>query len=91
MADIEIERSHNLGLEELRKRLGTLEEKMQERYGAKMQWRGDQADIKGPGFSGTLNLGETRVAVALKLNFVMRPLAGKIREAMEKQVDKALA
>jgi putative polyhydroxyalkanoate system protein len=91
MADIDIERNHKLGLQELRRRLGTLEEKLQERYGAKVQWRGDEADIKGPGFTGTLHLAEERVAVALKLNFVMRPLAGKIREAMEKQVDKALA
>ena len=91
MADIDIERTHSLGLEELRKRLGTLEEKLRERYGAQIDWRGDEADIKGTGFSGTLTLAETRVAVSLKLNFLMRPMAGKIREAMESQVDRALA
>lgn len=91
MADIEIERTHTLGLEELRKRLHTLEEKLQERYGAKLNWSGNQADIKGTGFQGTLTLGETTVAVGIKLSFLMRPLAGKIREQMEKQVDKALA
>lgn len=91
MADIDIERTHKLGLDELRKRLGTLEEKLQKRYGAQIDWRGDEANIKGPGFTGTLTLGEANVAVSLKLNFLMRPMAGKIREAMESQVDKALA
>lgn len=91
MADIDIERTHSLGLEELRKRLRTLEEKLQERYGAQIDWHGDQADIKGTGFSGTLKLGEANVAVSLKLSFLMRPLAGKIREVMTSQVDRALA
>jgi putative polyhydroxyalkanoate system protein len=91
MAEINIERNHELGLDELRKRLDSMEAKLKERYGVKLAWRGaHEAEVKGTGVSGTISLGDKRVAVNLKLGLMVRPLAGKIREAMEKQLDKAL-
>lgn len=90
MADIEIERSHRLGLTQLKERLGGLEEKLLDRYGVKLTWRGNEAEVRGTGVSGTLSVDEAQVAVNLKLGLLMRPLAGKIREAMEKQIDRAL-
>jgi putative polyhydroxyalkanoate system protein len=90
MADIDIERNHELGEEELRKRLSEMEAKLKEKYGVKIAWRGNQADIKGTGVSGTIALAQSKIAINLKLGLMMKPMTGKIREAMEKQLDKAL-
>lgn len=91
MADIEIERSHAMSPEALKARLTSMEEKLRDRYGVQLVWRGDTADVKGTGVTGEVSVGPSTVAVRLKLGMLVRPFAGKIRETMEKQIDKALA
>lgn len=91
MADIDIQRNHELSEEEVRKRLTDMEAKLSERYGVKLAWRGNAADVKGTGVSGTIAIEKQKIAINLKLGLMMKPLSGKIREAMEKQLDKALA
>ena len=87
MADIEIERSHAMSPAALKARLTSMEEKLRDRYGVHLVWRGDTADVKGTG----VTVGAATVAVRLKLGMLVRPFAGKIRETMEKQIDRALA
>lgn len=91
MANIDIERTHALGLEEVRKRVSSMEDKLKERYGVRLTWRGDEAEVKASGVAGTIAIADAKVSINLKLGLMMKPLAGKIREAMEKQLDKALA
>ena len=91
MSEINIERNHKLGQQEIKRRLAEMETKLKERYGVQVAWRGNEADVKGTGVTGTIALSETHVAVKLKLGLMVRPLAGKIREQMEKQLDQALA
>lgn len=90
MSEIKIERTHALGVAEARKRVDTLEPKLKEKYGVALAWNGNTANVKGTGVSGTLAVDEGKVSVNLKLGLMLRPLAGKIREGLEKQVDKAL-
>jgi putative polyhydroxyalkanoate system protein len=90
MSDIDIEREHKLGREEARKRLNEMEEKLKERYGVKLAWRGDGADVKGTGVTGTIAIADAKVSINLKLGLLVKPLSSKIREAMERQLDKAL-
>ena len=90
MANIDIERTHTLGLDEVRKRVAQMEEKLKDRYGVRLSWRGDEADVKASGVTGTLSIAEAKVSINLKLGLMMKPLAGKLRESMEKQLDKAL-
>lgn len=91
MADIEIEREHSMSPESLKARLNSMEEKLRDRYGVQLVWRGDSADVKGTGVTGEVTVGESRVSVRLKLGFLVRPFASKIQETMEKQIDRALA
>jgi putative polyhydroxyalkanoate system protein len=90
VADIDIEREHKLGRDEVRRRLGDMEDKLKERYGVRLAWAGDEADVKGTGVSGKLSVDDGKIAIRLKLGLMVKPLQGKIREAMEKQLDKAL-
>lgn len=90
MADIHIERPHSLSASALKTRLADMEGKLSERYGVKLTWRGDEADVKGSGVSGTISILGGSVVVDLKLGMFVRPFAGKIRETMERQLEKAL-
>ena len=84
MAHIDIEKDHQLGRDEARKRLREMENKLKERYGVSLAWRGDEADVKATGVTGTINIEENKVAINLTLGLMVRPLAGRIREAMER-------
>ena len=48
-------------------------------------------DLKGTGVIGTRStFSDTRSPCEVKLGFLLKPMAGKIREALERQIDKAL-
>lgn len=90
MSEIKIEKQHALGEAEAKKRVVEMEAKLKEKYGVTLAWRGNEADLKGSGVSGVLRVSASAVAVDVKLGLMLRPLAGKIREGLERQVDKAL-
>ena len=90
MSNIKVERNHALGDAEAKKRIESIEPKLKERYGVKLAWSGNQAKITGAGVSGQVEVGSDRLAIDLKLGMLVRPFATKIRESLERQVDKAL-
>ncbi len=90
MSEIKIERIHALGATEARKRITKIEAKLKENYGVNLEWNGNTANVKGTGVSGTLVVEEKRVAVNIKLGLLLRPLAGTVRESLEKQLSKGL-
>jgi putative polyhydroxyalkanoate system protein len=88
--DIALEQAHSLGRAVARKRLDEVEAKLKERFGVSLQWTGDTAQVSGKGVSGSISITDTLLVVNLKLGLMMRPLAGQIRAAMQRQIDKAL-
>jgi putative polyhydroxyalkanoate system protein len=88
--DIALEQAHSLGRAEARKRLAEVEAKLKERFGVSLQWNGDLAQVTGKGVSGSIAISDTQLVVNLKLGLMMRPLAGQIRAAIQRQIDKAL-
>lgn len=90
MSEIKIQRSHQLGQTEAQKRVTSMEAKLKDKYGVKLDWKGNHADVKGSGVSGTISVLDQEVAVQLKLGLLLKPMSGKIREALETQIDKAL-
>lgn len=90
MSTICIERTCTLGEQSAREQLAEVEPMLRDRYGIQLAWQGSQAKITGSGVSGTVHIGADRVRVELKLGLLLRPLAGKIRGALEAQLDKAL-
>jgi putative polyhydroxyalkanoate system protein len=91
MSDIKIERAHKLGKDEAKKRLLALEPKLKEKYGVSLDWQADgNAKVKGTGVSGNLELGADKLTLELKLGLLLKAMSGKIRGALEHQLDKAL-
>ena len=91
MAEIRIDRAHNLGRSEAQRRLNELAPTLKDRYGVELDWEDDShARLRGTGVSGTVVFDDGRLAVDLRLGLLLRPLAGRIRAALERQIDKAL-
>jgi putative polyhydroxyalkanoate system protein len=91
MSDIKIDRPHKLGSEEAKKRFAGIEAKLKERYGISLEWRGLSATFKGTGVTGDVQVGNDRISINLKLGFLVRAFAAKIRDSIERQVDEKLA
>ncbi len=90
MSTLCIERDCSLAPADARKQLADVEPMLRERYGIHLAWQGSEAKITGTGVSGTVRLDSGSVRVEIKLGLLLRPLAGKIRSALEAQLDKAL-
>lgn len=90
MSEIVVERDHTLGVATARDRIAGLEPKLNEKYGVTLKWSGNEAAVDGRGVRGRIQVEEGRVALRLKLGLLLRPLAGTIRDAIHRAVDKAL-
>jgi putative polyhydroxyalkanoate system protein len=91
MADIHIERQHDKGIVEIRRRLVRFESKLHDRLGVVLNWTGDVACFDASGVSGRLAVYENLVSIDIKLGTLIRPLEPAIREKLESGIDSALA
>jgi putative polyhydroxyalkanoate system protein len=92
MAKLNIEQAHALPLDEVKKRLEDLANRLAAKYGIDAKWTSDrEAQLKRTGVSGTIKLGEDKVAVLLDLSFALLPMKGKIQERIERELKSALA
>lgn len=94
MADIEVERNHGLGLEEARSKAKQLLNKAQEKYGVSVDYvEGDTQDTASASHMGADVKGfldADKVRFEIKLGFLARAMKGKIKEGLEKNLDKYL-
>ena len=91
MADIFIERQHDFSQQDAMQRIIAIEEKLQNKFGIKLNWSDNRAAIKGSGVSGDITVRKDSITLQLNLNFMLKPLKGKIEEAINRSVDKALS
>ena len=90
MSRIHIETTHQLDAGEVRSKLRGAEEELHRRYGIRLDWQGDRAQIRGKGLRGTLVLEEGRARLDLELGLILRPLRASIERALHEQVARAL-
>jgi putative polyhydroxyalkanoate system protein len=92
MAKLNIEQAHALPLDEVKRRLQELAERLSTKYGIDARWTSDrEATLKRTGVSGVLTLAEDKVAVLLDLSFALLPMKGKIQERIARELKSALA
>ena len=92
MAKLTIEQAHALPIDEVKRRLQELADRLSAKYGIDAKWTSErEASLKRTGVSGTLNIGENKVAVLLDLSFALLPMKGKIQERIERELKSALA
>lgn len=86
-----IRRSHNLGLDEARKRADRIAADLQEQFSVRARWQGDSMHVEGSGVSGQLYVEDHAIELDVKLGFALKLMEGPIRSAIEKMVDEELA
>lgn len=92
MAKLTIEQAHALPLDEVKKRLEDLANRLAAKYGIDAKWTSDrEATLKRTGVSGKLQLLEDKVSVLLDLSFALLPMKGKIEERITRELKSALA
>ena len=84
-------RSHDLGLEEARKRADRIAEDLRQQYSVTTRWQGDAMHVQGNGISGQLLVDERHIELQVQLGFALKLMEGPIRSVIEKTIDEELA
>jgi putative polyhydroxyalkanoate system protein len=91
MAKLNIEQAHSLPLDEVKKRLEELANRLSTKYGIDAKWVSEtEASLKRTGVTGTIKLAADKVAVLLDLSFALIPMKGKILERIQRELKAAL-
>jgi putative polyhydroxyalkanoate system protein len=92
MAKLNIEQAHSLPVDEVKKRLQGLADRLSEKYGIHAKWTSDrEAEVKRTGVSGKITCTDAKVTVFLDLSFVLNPLKEKIETRVRNELQQALA
>ncbi len=85
-----IRRSHDLGIDEARRRAERVAEELKERFPLHSEWRGNHLHVKGSGASGYLEVDESHIELNIRLGFALAIMEGPIRAAIEEALDHQL-
>lgn len=93
MSQVKVEVPHAHSQAEVRKRLTTFGEDLA-KYGAKLVWSGERAEVQGMGVSGEVSNAPGLLRVVLKLGLAARVAgvdAGRLEASIRKRVEAALS
>lgn len=92
MADIEIEREHNLEFSKAREQAKKWLESSKEKFGLDTNYiegeNEDKATISRKGIDGKATLDANKIRFEATLGFLAKPLKGKIKEALDSGLKK---
>jgi len=92
MPGFQVDIPHTLSQEDARARLEGIQEKLSSDYGVKTQWSGPNTLVVArKGLDGTVEVAPDKLAVSVKLGFLMAAMAGPIREGITKKLTKIVA
>ncbi|ERI51977.1 polyhydroxyalkanoic acid system family protein [Pseudomonas sp. NPDC077186] len=91
MSRIRVERPHQLGRAAAREKAEQLAERLAREYDVRYRWNGDTLEFKRSGADGSIEVGEDRVCVELKLGLLLSAMGGSIKREIEQVLDKSLA
>ncbi len=91
MADIEVKRTHGLGLPAARKSAEKMADHLGMKFDLKGRWEGDTLVFQRPGVSGTLAITDRELHLAVTLGFLLKALKGSIERAVHDELDSLFA
>lgn len=90
MSTVKVECGHQLPMDRAREAIDRLGADLKEKYGMKLEWSGNQAQLKGTGASGSVVVEGQRVVVTVKLGMLAKA-AGVKADKVQASIDKRLA
>jgi len=91
MADIEIKRSHNMGLKAARAAADRMAEHLGKRFGLSGDWDGNVLKFARTGVNGSLEVDERDLLLSVSLGFLLRPMKPSIEMAVRQELDQLFA
>lgn len=91
MADIELKRSHHLGLKGARTAAEKMADKLGKQFNLSGEWTGNTLHFDRPGVNGKLTVTDHDMHLAVTLGFLLKAMKGPIERAVHEQLDKVLA
>jgi putative polyhydroxyalkanoate system protein len=91
MADIDVKRAHELGLEGARALAERMAEQLGRRFDLKGRWEGDTLRFERPGVSGSLAVTGTELRLRVTLGFLFKAMKGSIESAVVRELDTLVA
>ncbi|MGH8164211.1 MAG: polyhydroxyalkanoic acid system family protein [Rhodanobacteraceae bacterium] len=88
MSSIDIQRSHNLGLERARAVTNGVAEAMARKFGIDCAWEGDAMRIKRAGMDGRIEVATDSVRVRAQLGLMLGAFKSRIEEEIRHQLDE---
>lgn len=88
MADIDIRRAHNLGLQAARAAADRMAEHLGRKFGLRGEWNGNTLDFERPGVSGSLAIDDKDLRLVVNLGLMLKMLRPSIEGAVHEQLDE---
>ena len=91
MADIDIRRTHSLGIAAARSAADRMAEHLSRKFDLKGSWEGDVLHFQRPGVNGTLAVTAKDLALSVSLGFLLKAMKGSIERAIHEELDQLFA
>lgn len=92
MPKLNIEQAHSLPLDEVKKRLQALADRLSAKYGIESKWVSPtEAQVKRTGVTGKITCTDSNVTVFLDLSFVLSPMKDKVESRVRRELESCLA
>lgn len=91
MPDIDLRRTHALGIEGARAAADRLADDLRRKFGLTGDWSGNTLRFERPGLTGSLVVAETMVHITATLGFLLKAMRPSIEKAIEGELDRLLA
>ena len=91
MADIDIRRTHDLGLEAARAAAGQMVEHLGKKFDLRGAWDGDVLRFERPGVKGSLAISARDLRLTVSLGFLLSAMRGPIEAAILRELDELFA
>ena len=90
MADINIIRSHSLGLDEGRAAIERVAQNLEDELGVDYQWAENTLQFDGQGADGHIEVESDAVHVAINLSAFLQPMRSRVKSEAEDHLDRHL-
>jgi putative polyhydroxyalkanoate system protein len=91
MADIELHRIHDLGLEAARAAAESMEAELGRKFGLRGAWQGNVLRFERPGVTGSLTISDKDLRLSVVLGFMLKAMRGSIENAVAHELDTLFA
>jgi putative polyhydroxyalkanoate system protein len=91
MADIDLTRVHNLGLEAARAKAERMADQLGRKFDLKGAWAGNVLKFERPGVSGSLAITARDLHLVVSLGFLLKAMKGSIEKAVVHELDELFA